>query len=245
MYVVMPTATLPHASSPLFVFLHGWGSRPLSYALALQAASRHTVDIFAPALPGHDGVPMPAKGNRTLDYIAGTLADEVNLRAGERHIILAGHSMGGALATLMCQQVAAAGHDVSLLLLSPTGASPQFGPREWIRAFGDFRQPRPLRRRGIRTSKALITSSLRTSRLGYKARIRDLRPAWDDLISSGVPVTAVHAIHDCVVATEPLMDIDGIQPISIPRPHDWPVWDPHLVDLALQVHLARVLPTRT
>lgn len=232
----------PDVSSPLLVFLHGWGSSPGFYANSLRSAA-HQVDVFAPAIPGHGGLPLPARKNRTLEQVSAGLLPEVSARGAGRHVILAGHSLGGALATLLCADLAEAHGDVSLLLLSPAGASPSFGPREWIRAFGDLRQPRPPRARTLRESRYLLTTSLRTSRLGWQARVADLTQAWTDLLEAGVAVTAVHAVHDKVVQTEPLSRLEGAQIISVPRPHDWPVWDTQSFSLAVQVHLERLTPS--
>jgi pimeloyl-ACP methyl ester carboxylesterase len=229
----------PDSSLPQFVFLHGWGASPQAYAGSLRAARTVGLDVVSPTLPGHAHKPLLRKGSRGLVSVADYLTALVrpHLHAS-RHTVLAGHSLGGALSTLVCSTLHREGRDVSLLLLSPTGASPTFGPREWMRALGDLKEPRIRPSRPTaKEAKKLLSTAVRTGRLGWEARNTDLTSTWVDLAHAGVQVTAVHASQDRVVNTEPILLLDGIAQISIPHSHDWPTWDEEVFLLAVEHHL--------
>lgn len=242
----MPTgeaeATGQDAESVLFVFIHGWGSHPGSYADSLDAIQRLGCQVYAPTLPGHAGTPMLPKDEQSLACIAEQLEAEILRASRGRHIVLSGHSLGGAVSTLLCERLSGKGADVSLLLLSSTGANPQFGPRQWIRALTDLIQPRPHGRRkyaGVHPG-AELARTFRTRKMGWEARCMDLMTRWQSLIEKGLSVTAVHALDDRVVDTEPLMSVPGAQTITVMRPHDWPVWDAGVFAVAAAQHLSRL-----
>lgn len=231
---------------PQFVFLHGWGATPGAYAKSLSAVRCLGLDVFAPALPGHAHQPLLRKGSRDLASVARHLVARLRpFIAGQRHTILAGHSLGGALSTLTCAVLAEEGRNVSLLLLSPTGACSTFGPREWLRAMGDLKEPRARATRPTRAeARRILSTAIRTGRLGWEARNTDLTTTWVDLARAGIHVTAVHAVRDRVVNTEPLIALEGIGHVSVPRPHDWPTWDDAAFRIAVEHHLEQMPETR-
>lgn len=229
----------------LFVFIHGWGSHPGSYAESLDAIRRLGCQVYAPTLPGHAGIPMLPRGEQSLAHIAEQLESEILDASDGRHIVLSGHSLGGAVCTLLCERLSEKGVDVSLLLLSSTGANPKFGPRQWARALTDLLQPRPHGRRKVSRFRpgTELVHTFRTRRIGWEARCMDLMTRWKGLIDQGLSVTAVHALDDRVVDTSPLMSVPGAQTITVFRPHDWPVWDPAVFEIAASQHLTSVKKT--
>jgi len=233
----------PHS---LFYFIHGWGSCPESYGSSLKGIQDLGFEIQTPTLPGHAKVPRLPKGKRTLSDVSRHLVENFTPPHGDQHIVFAGHSLGGVVATQLCKEVEAAGIQASLLLLSPAGANPAFGPKEWIRAFSDLRQERPkiAARTQWRLARNFLRTSVRTSRLGWEARNSDYREGWRDLISRGIHVTAVHASNDRVVDTRPLLSLDGAQQVTIPRPHDWPTWDQQTFSTIVKLHLQKVFGGR-
>lgn len=226
----------------IFYFIHGWGSCPESYKTSLSALEDLGFDIHTPTLPGHAKVPHLPRRKRALLDVSRHLSKTVTPINDDKHIVFAGHSLGGVIATHLCQEAVTAGKQASLLLLSPAGANPVFGPKEWIRAFSDLRQERPkiAARTQWRLARNFLLNSVRTSRLGWEARNSDYREGWRELIARGVHVTAVHASNDRVVDTRPLLSLDGAQQVTIPRPHDWPTWDPQTFSTIARLHMQKI-----
>lgn len=224
----------------LFHFLHGWGSSPAAYEKSLDAFHGSGITLHAPSIPGHASAPKLDKGSRSLEDVADYLVEQFRALGHKGPVIFAGHSLGGVLSTMMCRDLLVQNPNVSLLLLSPAGANPAFGPRQWLRALSDLKQERPKnlsKRESRQVMRHFLRNSVRSSRLGLEARKSNMADIWMALAAQGVPITAIHASNDRVVDTEPLLDIAGIQVASIRRPHDWPVWDRGAFWTSVTLHL--------
>lgn len=85
---------------PLILYLHGLGCDSSDAEMMLAQPALAGFAVCAPDLPGHGGSMMPA-GMRL------TLADGVEVAhqlAGERDVMLVGHSMGGAIGLLYAER---------------------------------------------------------------------------------------------------------------------------------------------
>ncbi len=114
----------PAGADPVLI-LHGWGSsaqnmRPVEKALSTQYRT-HTVD-----LPGHGASPpppvpwgVPEHADLLLSYIR----EEIG-----RPVTIFGHSNGGRIGLFMASTAPYADHIARLVLVSPSGITPQ---RSW------------------------------------------------------------------------------------------------------------------
>ena len=91
-------------SGPPVLFLHGWGLHPDTYRRALARLAAGGVRVLAPALPGFGGSdPLPG-GPRSLEQLAEWVGAFVEAAEVDEPVGLAGHSMGGGVATVLAHR---------------------------------------------------------------------------------------------------------------------------------------------
>jgi len=106
------------------VLLHGFAGSHHAWA-AVQGALAGQATVIAYDLPGHGGsLSWPEAGPAKIAVRA--ILDDLSRRGLDR-VHLAGHSMGGAIATLMA--LAEPGRIASLTLLAPGGFGPEINQR--------------------------------------------------------------------------------------------------------------------
>lgn len=112
------------AGPKTIVLLHGFGSCHETWRDVISALAP-SARVLAYDLPGH-GNSLESDGNGGAKQAArAVLADLIARRLGKVHLV--GHSMGGAIATLMA--LADPGRVASLTLLAPGGFGPEInGP---------------------------------------------------------------------------------------------------------------------
>jgi pimeloyl-ACP methyl ester carboxylesterase len=93
------------ADTPV-VFLHGLFESPAIWEPARRALRAHSIETFAPPLPGHrsDAMRRPASaGMHAGDAPSRHMADVLRLVSGGRRVRLVGHSLGGLIALLIAR----------------------------------------------------------------------------------------------------------------------------------------------
>ena len=106
------------------LLLHGFSGDPqemIPLGAGLAAAG---FGVHIPVLPGHGGVPQDLAGFRWTDWLDAARADLAILRDEYEQVIVAGYSMGGALALIL-----AAEQPLTALLLL---ATPLYLQPEWL-----------------------------------------------------------------------------------------------------------------
>lgn len=223
------------------MFLHGWCATPSSYTGALAAWESLGFDVWAPTLPGHGSVPaLPGRSHSVAGLAEWVVLQGVVPSTGP--VVFAGHSLGGAIATVLCDWWRSQSSvNRSLLLLSPAGAGGRFGPREWLRAAGDQRKSELNRRETFQAWwSGPLRAPLRTARLGLEARTCDITREWSRLTADGVQVTAVHALSDVVLDTRAVLDVPGVRSVTVAEHHSWPTWRPDLARVVMEEHRSQL-----
>lgn len=237
-------ALVPLESGPLVVFVHGWGARPQSYGEMLQLWQARGYSVVSLSLPGHGGSLLNPSWRDPLGCAVRDVVAQVRALPGvmerRRPVVLAGHSLGGAVVSLAARDLHGEGARVSVLLLSPAGAGPRFGPRDWVRAArsgagsGSVGQSWAAWRR-------LLRAPVGVARLGWAGRVSDLRELWQELDGQGVTVTGVHAQRDGVVDSSALCGLSGVRSVVLPGcGHYWMMEFPELSASILEDHAAVV-----
>lgn len=126
----------PEDSRRAVLMVHGFIGTPQNYNTLPDAIAARGWRVHAMLLPGHGTTPRNFE-RTTADELVDAVRDAVaELRAKHETVVLIGHSMGGAIATLIAAEKAIDG----LVLCSPyfrLTHEPPFGPstRFWARLF--------------------------------------------------------------------------------------------------------------
>lgn len=202
---VGPDGVIPGAHSLSFpggvargaLVLHGYGDTPQSVRALCEALHRAGWAVEAPLLPGH-GRTLPSL-DRTDEtrWLAEARAAWLALRSRHGTCVLAGQSMGGALAVLL----AAEDPPAALVLVAPYLAETRqvAGLTTWSWVWGlllpyvDSSDPRSIRDpEGLIASRAYGAATARTMR----ALRRLMRRAVAALPQVRVPTLVVHSPED-------------------------------------------------
>jgi pimeloyl-ACP methyl ester carboxylesterase len=157
---------------------------------------------YAPGMPaGWSGLESPSRvrGKASLAAYLDWLGSDLAARPGRS--VLAGHSMGGALAVLACalwpERVA------GLVLVSPAGlpltkpihrSAAQFARQAASRRFS----PRDT----LRSLAAFLSAPVATARLGLAVRALDLSEQMGEVAATGVPVAVIGCSSDTLVTPD-------------------------------------------
>lgn len=237
-----------------FVFLHGWGLTPRSYAGGVTRLCQAGIRVIAPGLPGTAGsspVPLRAVG---VDAYARRIADFLDELALPSPVFLAGHSLGGGVSL----RLAVTRPDLvrSLTLVNSVGGSPgAIGRRtegmtsrpwwQWALAAAGEASPRELPRLIPGVLRDLVPTALRrpltTALGGYAALTADLADDARTLIASGLPVLFVWGDRDRLIAPGAFALLESAMPPEIVAGrHSWVFTNPEafsqLMHNALVVH---------
>ena len=104
----------PDAAGPVLLLLHGAGGSHLVWPGALRRLAR--TRVVALDLPGHGRSAPP--GRRTIAHYTATVADFI-AAVGLSEVVIAGHSMGGAVALTLAVQPPPALRGLVLLGVGP------------------------------------------------------------------------------------------------------------------------------
>jgi pimeloyl-ACP methyl ester carboxylesterase len=238
-----------------FVFLHGWGLTPRSYAGGVTRLCQAGIRVIAPALPGFGGsTPLPVR-RTTVDGYADRIAELIDELALPSPVFLAGHSLGGGVAL----RLAARRPDLvrSLTLVNSVGGSPgAIGRRnaegmtsrpwwQWALAAVTEASPRELPRLLPSFARDLVPNALRrplaTAAGGYAALTADLADDARDLVAAGLPVLFVWGDRDRLIAPGAFTQVESAMPPEIVSGrHSWVFTNPEafsqLMHNALVVH---------
>ncbi len=176
------------------LFVHGYGGDKNSWLFVQEpiAADRAT---YALDLPGH-GASSKDVGDGTIQTLAQAVLGFLDT-LGLTRVHLVGHSMGGAVATQVAADPAAAGKVASLTLISPTGFGPEINAG-YLRGFAEAESRRDLKPHllALFADPGLITRQLIEDLLKYKRldgvdqALRSLVQNLVDGDKSAVDVTA-------------------------------------------------------
>ena len=114
---VMTRATAEGSPGTLLVLVHGAGSGYGAYDELLPHLAPY--DAWAPALPGRAGSSGPAQ---TSVVALARWLDAIVVTAGDRPVVLAGHSLGGAIAIELALRASEVNVQLAGLVLMNTGA---------------------------------------------------------------------------------------------------------------------------
>ena len=228
------------------LFIHGWALGSRSYKRALKRLMALGCRVYAPALPGLGGSSSLPAGQDDLEDYARWLdgfADAVGI--GEPALV-AGHSLGGAVATRFAHDHP--DHVAHLVLINSVGAA------VWKEVAGEVRYlaERPLwgwvadfsrdiaTSRGLRaTVRAIVEDAVPNVvrdpvgmwRAATLARRADLRAELERLRGDGVAVTAVSSQGDLIIpgaSFAALCQSLGVEGRLVPGRHSWLLGEPDL-----------------
>jgi pimeloyl-ACP methyl ester carboxylesterase len=221
------------------LFLHGWALGSRAYKRALKRLIRLGCRVYAPALPDFGGTEGLPPGYRSLQDYAGWAAAFLDAVGVDEPVLVAGHSLGGAVGTRLALDYA---DRVShLVLINSIGASVWTDVPEHRRLLVErpvwdwalsFSKDLVISDRAWPTVRAiaedclpnLVRNPLGLARVAAMARRLDLRPELGALRDSGVPVMAVSSEGDLIVPPASFHELCralGVQGRLVPGRHSW------------------------
>jgi pimeloyl-ACP methyl ester carboxylesterase len=221
------------------LFLHGWALGNRAYKRALKRLIRLGCRVYAPALPDFGGTEgLPAAHHGLGDYAgwAAAFLDEVGV---DEPVLVAGHSLGGAVGARLA-------HDFPdrvshLVLINSIGASIWTDAADhrrflWERPLWDwalsFSKEIVISDRAWPTLRAiaedcvpnLVRNPFGLVRVAAMARRIDLAGELAALRESGVPVMAVSSEGDLIVPPASFGELCrtlGVRGRLVPGRHSW------------------------
>jgi carboxylesterase len=126
----------PEVSRRAALLVHGFIGTPQNYGSLPEAIAAQGWRVHAMLLPGHGTTPRDFERTGPDELVGAVRSAVADLRKDHETVVLIGHSMGGAIATLIAAEKAIDG----LVLCSPyfrLTHEPRFGPstRFWARLF--------------------------------------------------------------------------------------------------------------
>jgi pimeloyl-ACP methyl ester carboxylesterase len=221
-----PAAYGVGGDGPPLVFVHGWGLAGRTYRAGLQRLVERGLRVWAPTLPPNEAGGLAGYARWLDAFCAAVGIDEP--------VVLAGHSLGGAVAV----QTA---HDFServrgLVLVNAIGGATVPRPF-WNWGWRLPRELLPLRdatRVIPLVLDAAISTVLRNPRAAWHAadcaRVADLSPELAALEARGLPVVVLWS-HDDALITRDAFDsmcaaLGSPVTLTVPGNHAWLIADP-------------------
>jgi len=231
-------------SGPSALFCHGWGLRPNAYARPIAAMAAAGCRVVAPSLPGFGGTPELPVDERTFAGYGAWVARFLDAVGVQNLDLVAGHSMGGGIATAFVHHQP---ERVASLLLANAIGSPTWAlfPNEvrtmvqrpfwdWGRHFGSdlLHSPRTLRLLPVLLEDFipnLVRNPLGMFRTGEFIRKADLVAEVRAIAARGVPVSVAWSDRDGLVprsAFDELRRAAGVEGVVVEGSHAWLIADP-------------------
>jgi len=209
------------------VFVPGWASRPAMYGSAVPAGWT-VLDL-----------PSFRAGGGALDEYTDWLVGELSSRGPA---VVAGHSMGGALAVL----VTAAEPSLveRLVLVSPAGFPLSKSTAACVRDLGGQILRGRFRIEDLAGSAARLAAAPRTaSRLAHELRTLDLSAQMRAVRAAGVPATVIGCSSDTLVTCDHCRRAArllgaGYREVEHTGGHLWMIGDPPALAFELEATLA-------
>jgi pimeloyl-ACP methyl ester carboxylesterase len=225
------------------LFLHGWALGSRAYKRALKRLTRLGCRVYAPALPDFGGTEGLPGGYRSIGDYAGWADAFLDAVGVTEPALVAGHSLGGAVATRLT-------HDfpdrvAHLVLINSIGASVWTDTPHvrlvaerplwhWVTSFS---KDLVISDRAVATVRAiaedclpnLIGNPLGLARGAAIARRADLAADLAGVRRSGVPVTVVSSEGDLIVSRASFDELCrslGVSGRLVPGRHSWLLSDP-------------------
>lgn len=218
------------------VFIHGWGLSPVSYQDFLSAladtSGRHITAIALPGFGESDVVASPITLDALAEHVASTVAV---LDIPDSGFILAGHSLGGAVAIRLAAQLRLSPPPEQLVLVSPAGI-PHKGHGVLARHTTDIvtmalelrhELPHDPFRRLADGGKAALKHPSAFLRSGMSAALADVRGDLATLAAAGIPVTLVVADQDRVTPYSAAISVSDARLVEVRGTHGWILSHPH------------------
>ena len=229
---------------PAALFCHGWGLRPNAYARPIAAMGAAGCRVVAPSLPGFGGTPELPLEERSFTGYGAWVARFLDSIGIDDLALVAGHSMGGGVATAFVHQQP---DRVASLLLANAIGSPTWAlfPNEvrtmvqrpfwdWGRHFGGdlFHSPRSLRLLPTLLGDFipnLMGNPLGMIRTGEFIRKADLVAEVREIAALGVPVSVAWSDRDGLVSRSAFDDLRraaGTDGVVVEGSHAWLLAEP-------------------
>jgi esterase/lipase/GNAT superfamily N-acetyltransferase len=207
----------PRSAPGVVLFVHGFSGCPNNFHVLPERVAQAGWRAKALLLPGHGTSPLDFEQTSVETLIEAVRGEALRLRREHRRLVILGHSMGGALATL----AAAAVHPDGLILAAPYYAvtyrwyyllpaerwAELLGPRvRWVYGAPD---QQPVKRREISTQ--IISYSWISTRAARTA-IEIARRASDPRLLAQVtcPTLLMHSQTDSVTSPEAAARVLGL-----------------------------------
>jgi pimeloyl-ACP methyl ester carboxylesterase len=209
------------------VFIHGWGAPPRVYRTALQHLSSDGYTVIAPHLPGF-GQAAPLSRELRGDMLAAyaeTVNEQWSYTCLRQPTPIIAHSMGAGVAVklaLMYPQLVS-----QLVLVCPMGGGG--GVRRWGTMAASF-----LQEMGAVNASPAFTSLPGLLRHPVSAAQAALATTSTDLVpelaraAQLVPTTIIVADQDGVVVAGDLVNVPGIDVVTVKGHHGWMIHEPEL-----------------
>lgn len=228
------------------LFLHGWALGNRAYKRALKRLIRLGCRVYAPALPGFGGTEsLPAAHSSIEDY-AGWTDAFLDAMGVDEPVLVAGHSMGGAVGTRLAADFA--DRVAHLVLINSIGAAVWTDGPDGRRLLAErplwhwaasFTRELVASERTLPTLRAIAEDCLPNLvlnpggvwRAAAMARRADLVATLDGVRAAGVPVTVVSSEGDLIVpraSFEELCRRLGVRGRLVPGRHSWLLASPEL-----------------
>ncbi len=176
------------------VLLHGLSANKKIMSYLARGFAEQNLRVYVPDLPGHGRTPGPFSPERA-EKCGEALVRELLARGVIRadRTILAGHSMGGAIAVRIASRVSLAG----VIAISPAPMRAAHGVRREMLVFSD---PPPLAQNSLIVSGALEPESMRGNASDLAASVHDSAAKYLEIpgvshVSLLFSAAAMHALQ--------------------------------------------------
>lgn len=204
-----PRSIGPENAPGAVLFVHGFGGCGNNFHNLPDRVAAAGWRVRVMLLPGHGRSPLDFEATRADTLVQAVVQETQALRKAHETVVVLGHSMGGALATIAAGQ---APPDALIL------GAPYFGithhwfylapPERWIKTLSPFihwvhadPSRQPVKRREI--SREIISYTWHSSRAGLTAMGIAARAAAPETLQAIMcPVLLLHSVQDAVASPD-------------------------------------------